>query len=271
MLDLMLGHGAETFSCGEVGFWYRPVQREHLRLQCSCQASPCDVWNQFLTSPEQQLHRRVSQSLSVRHVIDSTKRLSWVLDGNRWAALNGLLAHNVVIWKSPQLYAYSWWKRGKPIAAALDRYVRYYSRLAETGLPCKSLSYEALVEEPESLIRALCEHLGMDYFRGKEHFWKQSAHLAFGNSGTRETLDSFQPAIRTQDVFPTAFEECYFQNLTADHLQRLRAVMTWLKQQDVHATSDRMPQSASPPLRYPLWYYRQIWQSRLRKWTGRLR
>lgn len=271
MLDLMLGHGPEAFSCGEVGFWYRPVQREHLRLHCSCQESACGVWQQLLTSPEKQIHRRVTQTLSVRYVIDSTKRLSWVLDGNRWATLNGLLTRNVVIWKSPQLNAYSWWKRGKPIAAALDRYIRYYRRLAETGLPCKSISYEALVEEPESTLKALCEHLGMEYFSGKEHFWKQAAHLAFGNSGTRETLESFKPAIRSQEVFPAAFEECYFQELTSSHLQQLREVVSWLRQQSVHEPSERAPQPANSRLRYPLWYYGQIWQSRLRKWTGRLR
>lgn len=36
MLDLMLGNGYDTFSCGEVYAWFRPWRTHHFRITCSC-------------------------------------------------------------------------------------------------------------------------------------------------------------------------------------------------------------------------------------------
>ncbi|MBI1346158.1 hypothetical protein GC163_07695 [bacterium] len=269
MLDLMLGHGPNTFSCGEVGFWYRPVESRHHQLLCSCGDSDCPVWESMLTVPAEKFHQQALAAGQYASVIDSTKRLAWIIDGNRWARRHDQSVANIAIWKSPQLYAYSWWKRGKTIEAALTRYVRYYRQLAECRLPIVSVCYDELVEQPAERLQEVCRSVGVPYFPGKEYFWHAETHLAYGNANTRQTLASTTPQIYRPAAYPADFVEQYESLQNRSWTEPLYEVVAWLRRADVWNLTAEAAQKQARPFKRPFWYYRQtwkrIWQSQLQR------
>ncbi len=268
MLDLMLGHGENVFSCGEIGYWFRRISHRHSVIPCACGSDDCLVWRRLLDVSEERFHEHVIERLQVSAVIDSTKRLSWVWDVNRWAKQGHFQTANVVIWKSPVAFAYSCWKRQKDVMSNLRRYDRYFRRLRDTGLPVVAVSYDRLVANPADQLSRLGGLLDIPYFPGKERFWEHGHHLAFGNEGTRLTLSDLAPSIRTPEPYSDEFWDHFRRNVQSPRMPDLTAALTWLQDHDVNRHSARDWSAWNPPEISPWWYYRQLLPVRVRRWLG---
>lgn len=212
MLDLMLGHAPDAFSCGEVYAWFRPWRDGHYELDCPCGENPCPYWEKIKNVPENLFHKQVCEKLNVNFVIDSSKDLLWVTDNNKWAELNGIKVVNILLWKNPVSLAYSHWKRVKGLKRWLrlsfrwrKGFIKYYNQFFDSGLSFRAVNYNELVQNPKDKLSEICKIVGMEYFEGKEKFWNKQHHHLFGSSSVRRQAESRSSKIQNTENFPTKF------------------------------------------------------------------
>lgn len=259
MLDLMLGNSHEAFSCGEMFCYFRPWRAHHFEPVCSCGESPCKVWAKIGECTEDQFHARVFERLDVRFVVDSSKDLRWVLDGNVWAQDASIPVANVLIWKTPKSLAYSHWKRGRPVGAFRRHFLNYYERFLRLRLPFISVAFEELVSDPARVLEALADNLGMTYEPGLEQFWEKQHHHYFGSAGTTRQARAGESAIRSTDDFPEEFLHAYERFMDSRKGdERLEAVTDEIRERDFSQIRKRVPAVPliDPGRPRPVWYYR---------------
>ncbi len=275
ILDLMLGNAANGFSCGEVAFWFRPHYDYHTRIECPCiDEGMCPIWRTLARVPEHRFHETACRELQLGHIVDSSKKLTWVIDANRWAEKSGMHAVNLLVWKTPIALAHSYWKRGRSLSVPGLRYARYYKRFIELGLPFAAVNFHRLTKSPAEQLQEICRYSLVPYFEGKEQFWTKQHHHLFGSEGTRNQLGQEKNSIRAEQQFPTQFLDA-FEEFEEKHGLRAEtdAIQQILEANDVTraAASDSVAFSASKQMRLPWWYYRQRAKDWLRWGIGRIR
>lgn len=129
MLDLMVGHGDNAFSCGEVYAWFRPWRTHHRKIVCSCGIDPCPVWEKIKNVSEEKFHFNTCVKLGIDFVVDSSKELNWLIDTQTWAAKSGMDVLNVLIWKTPHEMAFSNWKRNRSPLQWVKSFLHYHNAL----------------------------------------------------------------------------------------------------------------------------------------------
>jgi hypothetical protein len=271
MLELMLGHSARAFSCGEVAYWYRPVTQSHRRLDCGCGADPCGAWEQLRDIPAQRFHAELCRRLDVDLVTDSSKRLSWVVDVNRWAAVGRIDVVNLAIWKSPLAHLYSHWKRGKPLSNAMRRYRRYYARLLSWGAPLMTVSYDRLTASPAAELAAVCQRIGIDYFPGKESFWNAQLHPLYGNRRTQSQVGASDGTIEPSVEFPPDFLAAASKHRPLWESAAMRRLCSDLESRDVRRQDLPEDRPQADRCALPWWYYPQRFDDTWRALLGRYR
>ncbi|MDZ4687635.1 MAG: hypothetical protein SH850_21400 [Planctomycetaceae bacterium] len=271
MLELMLGHSPRAFSCGEVAYWYRPVTEAHRRLNCGCGADPCTAWEPLRNIPAERFHAEVCRRLDVELVTDSSKRLSWVVDANRWAVASRLDVVNLAIWKSPLAHLHSHWKRGKPLSNALRRYRRYYTRLLRWGAPVMTVNYHRLTAAPASELALVCRRIGIDYFPGKECFWNGQSHLLYGNRRTQSQVGADAGAIEESVDYPPEFLAAAADVRHHWESSAMRRLCSELESRDVSRQEVPEDRPASDRRAVPWWYYPQRFDDAWRALLGRYR
>jgi hypothetical protein len=210
----------------------------------------------------------------VQYLSDSTKRLSWVVDANRWAAAAGFRVVNLVIWKDPITHAYSHWKRGTPILDAHRRFVRYHERFLGLRLPFAAVHYDDFTRSPAAHLAEACRVADVPYFAGKEQFWTTRHHNLFGNEGTRGQVGKTEGGIRPPGPFPIEFlQDMEVFVASRGHDTRQRRVIEALKRFDLGKVDpgafDRARRPPGLVTRY--WYYEHWIKQSYRTAFGRLR
>jgi hypothetical protein len=258
MLDLMLGHSENAFSCGEVVAWYRPWRQHHFKLTCQCGQNPCSVWKQIAYVQAHEFHESVLSTLNLDFVIDSSKDLCWILDSQEWAASKNIAVHNILIWKNPINLAYSHWKRGKGLNFWYKEFTSYHDRLFKLNLPFRAVNYHKLVEDPQNVLADICSVVGMTYFEGKERFWENSrCHYLFGSGTVSKQTSEKHSQIWTKDGFPPEFEK-HIKDLEYKIAQdtRIQQILSNLNKNDIGYHSNYSEEKNFVPQKpYPLWYY----------------
>jgi hypothetical protein len=94
-----------------------------------------------------------------------------------------------VIWKTPQEFALSRLKRGhvEGWERPWKNYYQLYFSMIEHWI---SVKYSDLAIKPEKTLERLCKEIGIDYFEGKEQYWKYTHHTLFGNTSAKIHLHS---------------------------------------------------------------------------------
>jgi hypothetical protein len=209
MLDLMLGNANNAFSCGEVYARFRPWRPHHRESKCSCGDNNCAVWNKLENSDEKSFYRNLAETQNVSYIIDSSKELSWFIDSSRYAIKTGGKVQVILLWKHPKTLAHSYWKRGLSYKKMRKDFLEYYGRYLSLDIPYVSVSYENLIADTPKILKKLCEVTGLEYFEGKEEFWKKQYHHLYGSAGTRQQLQREEGAIRAEKVMPQKFMQEY--------------------------------------------------------------
>ena len=150
-------------------------------------------------------HRTALKHLGLHTIIDSSKSLEWALEVNRWYRHSDINVYNVLIWKSPVHHAYSFWKRGlrQSLSPRYYGWPFYHRRFLRSGAEFITVQYEELIAHPHQKLRALCEHIGIAYFEGKEEFWKDEFTLLGSSPGVKKQMErgnshyQLNPSIRT--------------------------------------------------------------------------
>jgi len=269
MLDLILGNTANAFSCGEVSAWFRPYRRHHFKIDCSCGLDPCPVWEKVKDFSENAFHAHIFKLLQVDFIIDSSKDLCWLIDAQKWAAINGIKTTNLVLWKNPVDLSYSYWKRGHSLYYWHNIFVNCYSRFLDTGLPFRAVNFNELVSNPQTKIPEICTAVGMQYFDGKERFWGKEHHYLFGSAGIRRQVEAKESVVYSRETYSPEFE---------GQINSLRNQIEWdatiqhliqsLRKADVSSVDGDVSKEQQFHLKstHPVWYYRKKLLRSLRRY-----
>jgi hypothetical protein len=265
VLDLVLGNGQRSFSCGEVNSWFRPFMTHQLKIDCLCGQDPCPKWAKISELPEEEFHQKASAELDVDYLVDSSKDLNWIVDNNRWAGAAGMSVVNILLWKDPVDLAYSLWKRGSNWKVWRNYIINYYGRPMKIGMPYVSVNFNEFRREPARYTKIICNFIGMPYFEGKECFWKSRPHHLFGSAGTRRQVASGRAGISSSEDLSPEFEPVRkeIEDVMARD-RKLRRVIEGLREYDITLGKYRPAARKdwhSPPV-FPYWYYRKdLWRS----------
>ncbi|WP_321492487.1 hypothetical protein [uncultured Desulfobacter sp.] len=252
MVDLMLGNDPRAFSVGEVHAWFRPFRTHHFNIVCSCGQNNCP-WEKLKTLKEQEFHKKAFGILDVDILVDSSKNPSWVIDNNVWAKENGIKVFNVLLFKEPVSFFYSFWKRGVPLKKARQKeFVTYYKRFFQTGMPFIALDYNKLVAEPSATLERLCNIMDIPFFPGKERFWEKAHHQLFGSRGTRKQVEASSSQIRKQEEYPQGFKNIIpLIKTEIANDQVFQDILAHLTAHEMQQPDDR----TNHAIHKPTWYY----------------
>lgn len=206
MVDLMIGNDPRAFSLGEIEAWFRPYRTHHFNIICSCGKDNCP-WETLKGLKEKDFYKRSFEILDVDFLVDSSKNLPWVIDNNIRSKRTGIIVYNILLFKEPISFFYSFWKRGVPIEQAKRKeFINYYNRFFQAHVPFISLNYNKLVADPARILSELCKLIDIPYFDGKELFWKKEHHHLFGSIGTRKQIEKTTSQIRSSEEYPNEFK-----------------------------------------------------------------
>lgn len=268
LVDLVLGNDPRGFSLGEIASWFRPTRTHHFDLKCGCGVYPCPVWEPLMKVREAEFYPALFAQLDVDFVVDSSKRLPWVIDQNlRLRRHEGFAVDNLFLYKRPIALAHSHFKRGEDPIANVKRAFTYYEQALAARLPMATLDYDALVRDPGAVLPQVCAWLGIAMDPTKMEFWRKTHHHVFGSFGPRAQLLGGAPRSIYVETFTPEFEA-----VRADLERRLAAdpwlsrVMGALEERDVLRLAERgreRPDCAS--IRRPRFY----WEQKLRDLRAR--
>ncbi len=262
-MDVMLGNGAGCFSCGEVSFWFRPMREHNFTLNCSCGNDPCEIWKDLRDLNEKEFYYFLFRKHDI--VIDSSKNLVWILDGNRYLSKDVQIFH-LVTYKDLDELIYSHWKRNNDVVYHLKKVKTYYSRILQLGIRYYSINNNTLIKDPKKNLELICQKLGLIYFEGKEEFWKsRNHHFLFGSNGVRKQMTSKKSKIYVERKFPAEFVG-FLQNVQKKQIYKeVEIVMKNIKDNSVLNGGDwNQKKYQSRPK--PLWYYRNKFGRKIKRY-----
>lgn len=256
MLDLMLGNAYNSFSLGEVYAKFRPFRSYHLDPQCGCGNLDCRYRKVISECSRRSLYTTCFEKFDVEYLIDSSKRLSWIIDASKVAEGRNYRYINVLIYKNPIELSHSFFKRGHDPMFWRNYYVLYYRRFFSTGMPFVAVNYnDFMAGLPDSLER-LCTAINMPYFSGKERFWEKQHHHYFGSGGVRRLLQSDNPVLWREESFSPEFEAIIPSIETrVQNDSEVQGVSKILRENDV-LTHDLKAEDCAGNVRRPFWYYK---------------
>ena len=268
MVDLILGNGADAFSCGEVYAWFRPYRTHHFRIRCSCGKDPCPIWEKIKDGPEENFHLDAFSKLNLKYLIDSSKEICWVIDANKWCQSSGIRVHNLLLWKDPISLAYSFWKRGHGPSFWRERFVEYYEQFFSVGLSYLAMNFNEFIANPRKKLTDVCAALGMPYFAGKEEFWQGEYHHLFGSLGTRRQVESRKSFLRLERFQPEFEGQIGLVNEQMAQDSSVLDIIQELSDNEVSRAKDAKcnQESFGPPKKLPLWYYTKAVKRKIRKY-----
>ncbi|MCD6168536.1 MAG: hypothetical protein J7J33_04435 [Caldisericia bacterium] len=188
MLDLMLGNANNAFSCGELYGLFRPQKRSELSLRCNCNNPECSIWHVIKYYGEANVYKALFEKIpDLKFIIDSSKSLAWVRDQIKYNKNSFIELKHILIWKEPLNFAHSRWKRGalKGWRKSWANYHRGYFTIVPFF---RSIKLEDLTSSPSYKLKSLCKYLQMEYFPGKECYWKKKHHIIFGSKTAIDLL-----------------------------------------------------------------------------------
>ena len=271
LTDLILGNDPRGFSLGEVACWFRPTRTHHFDIHCACGVSPCPVWERLGDLDEDAFYDGLFDRLEPDFAVDSSKRLSWVIDQNRRLGRDPRWrVDDLFLYKDPISLFWSDYKRGRTDPAVVAGYYRYYEIALDARLPFVTVDHDWLVGDPRGSVRRICAHLDLPWFEDKHEFWRGEHHHLWGSFGPRQQVAAGEGSIhheRPSEEFLARREE--FERFFARD-QRLQGILAELRRRDLRerpdgaradgeATDVALPAPAD--VRRPLAY----WRIRLRE------
>ena len=178
MLGLVLGNEDNGFYCGEVNGLYRPYREHHFQPECGCGDPACTIWKRaYLNTHDGQWLEALHHEVGKDFYIDSTKNYDWMYSerGNDCYDFR-----HIVLWKTPELYAASRFRRGK-LKNWKEDYFNYYSRYFQLVGQSIAVNFSEFTRNTGEVLAQLCRMLEIPYFDGKEEYWNKTQHSLFGN------------------------------------------------------------------------------------------
>lgn len=205
MLDLMLSNAYNAFSCGEINALFRPYRMHHYDPICGCLNPNCTIWKEVKSEGEKNTWNTLFRLFpKIDIFVDSSKDPVWLIDQKKYDKWHKANVKNVLIWKTPEEYAYSRYKRGL-IKNWKKSYINYHLKYFTIADDWISIKYSDLAKNPPRKLKRLCDVLGLEYWPGKEKYWDKEHHTLFGSNSAKSRLN-------------LSFDDNKFRNKTKNNL-----------------------------------------------------
>lgn len=151
----------------------------------------------FLNRDRDRLYRYLFDRSGAQVLVDSSKGIGWARE---FVRQNRGGIDPVLVWlhRDPRAVVASYRRKDaavpvEKVAAKLRRqHDAFQAFLAGWGGLKARVSYEQLATEPETVIRGLCELLGIEYEPEMLEYWRFEHHHIAGNAGTKALVRKFQ-------------------------------------------------------------------------------
>lgn len=189
-IHLMLANDVKGFACGELDKLFCPTSESHVRRLKDCPKEAYPIWRNVLRAGKERAYVAVFDELpDVELIVDSSKNPFWIREQTRLLRNAGFEVRHLLIWKTPLEFASSWKKR-RELTEWSEPWIGYHRIYATLLDDWVAVRYRDLATDPGNTLRAACGAVGVEYFEGKEEFWrKQHFHLG-GNYAARVHLMS---------------------------------------------------------------------------------
>jgi hypothetical protein len=157
---------------------------------CAAGHKPCLKWESF-DKQDARYHQQFIEMHQCDSVIDSSKYISWFS-----AVPRDVKMTYIYVWRDPVKIRESYKKRFSIIEAEA-KYSKQFLRLKDDlnwierkhkNKKIISLSLESLLNDPANNLKKLCEAVDIEYFSGKEEFWKFEHHHLAGATSVRQAI-----------------------------------------------------------------------------------
>lgn len=203
LLDLMIGHGENCLSCGEVYATYK-------RRGDKYENPPTEFWKKLRREGEENLYTRL-HDMGYMVICDSSKLYPWLSTRAKEAEREGIHVVKVVLFKTPEGWTGSMLKRGNTVN--MSKWVTRYKQLL-TRLPDATyIEYKTLATTPRRTLRQLCLEHEIPYFEGKEKYWLQDYSHLYGNASTRKRTEITYTEDKTHTMYNTRESNKIYQSL----------------------------------------------------------
>lgn len=229
LLGMILGSHSRVFYMGEgskaryIGDETKPL---HKRV-CKLCGEPCSVWEGFRWDRSAPLYEQVAKRTSRQVIIDSTKNDRWITERIAETRAAGgqpclflLMRDGRAVVNSrlrkypdrdPEQLVHDW-------IAQMERSQALY---AGFDGPKMCLHYEKLATEPEPMVRAACDLLGIPFEPAMLHFHAAEHHPLGGNNGpqflaAKERFDTPDAAFVTLNKGSREYYEMHGSQIRLD-------------------------------------------------------
>ncbi len=221
MVAAMLASSPEWKRHPHLGEFHALYLPKPIPLRCSQDELPCPIWKDFPTDNASP-HLQFMELHGVDRVIDSSKRPDW------FERIPPNVSTRVVyVWRDPESIRHSYHTRFTGLQAEL-KYVAQIKKMQRDlqwldarGEKFVAVSLESLLRAPQQGMEKLCRALELDYFPGKEEFWRFEHHHL---GGARRVKEAFRHP-ESARLIPPSGEESSIQAELKDVIRRQAGIM----------------------------------------------
>ena len=186
LLDMILSNDKNGFSLGEVNAFFRPYRKHHIE-QIKIEQKKESILYKALLNGEKNLYKTIFESDSkIKFIVDSSKDVFWI--NNQIGNLNkqGIDYKVVLIYKTPEDLAYSFYKRNL-LNNWQNHFSKFYKKLFYYNYDLIFVKSDEIISDNSSLEK-LCNDLNIPYFLDKKDYWNTSHNTLFGNNRARVAI-----------------------------------------------------------------------------------
>ncbi len=186
LLDLMLSNNPKVYSVGEVHAFFHPFSTHHINPICGCGKTNCIEWDGIKRVGKWKFYQEIFKRHSeVDTIIDSSKEPAWIKEQIQNLKSQDIKFHNLLIWKTPNEYAFSLSKRGKGSKwkTWLDYHTTYLSIVNDKNF--RSVKTSDLLDDPKCTLNQICKILCIAPTDDQELYWNSVHHTLYGSAASR--------------------------------------------------------------------------------------
>ena len=226
-LELTLGNDKHGFSCGEVRDYYHPTKKHHVNACCSCGDKECSIWKMLKINGEENLYENIFNRFpEVNFITDSSKDPFWIAKHNKILESKGIKTTNIIIWKSPEEIATSYYKRGR-LKEWHIRWISYHRLYCTLINNWRSVRCNDFVNDAVTLEK-ICNYADIPFFREKHNYQEMKSHILFGNNSAKIELYKKESDVHGKMKSELEFKQKGLKNLSDDlaqlqgHIKKIR-------------------------------------------------
>lgn len=237
LFGMILGSHPHAFYMGEgkkVRYLGNSLKSLHKRA-CKMCGEDCSIWGAFRWDPTRSLYAQVAEHTGQRVIIDSTKNDIWIADrivetrahGGRPCLFLLLRDGRAVV--NSRLRKYPDRDPAQVVLEWTDQMQRAQELYDRFDGPKLRLRYEHLVTQPDLVVSAACDLLGLSYDPGMLRFHETEHHPLGGNHGPQFIAATARPASAAPILSASA--RSYYQ----DHGPEIRLDLRWKQELSAEA------------------------------------